>query len=92
MACEVGRHDEAYEHFIRAARADLRDVRGNAGDGIHAASAGGTWLATVMGFGGLRVGADGWTAQPRLPSHWRRLAFRWTYRGQPVRVELTHPE
>ena len=42
MACQVGKPEEAYEHFIRAARADLRDARGNAGDGIHAASAGGT--------------------------------------------------
>ena len=53
MACDVGKPDDAYEHFIRAVRADLRDVRGNAGDGIHAASAGGTWQAVVFGFGGL---------------------------------------
>jgi kojibiose phosphorylase len=59
MACDVGRPDDAYEHFIRAARADLRDVRGNAGDGIHGASAGGTWQAIVFGFAGLRVHADG---------------------------------
>ncbi|MGB8984890.1 MAG: glycoside hydrolase family 65 protein, partial [Anaerolineales bacterium] len=55
MACDVGKPDDAYEHFIRAVRADLRDVRGNAGDGIHAASAGGTWQAVVFGFGGLRI-------------------------------------
>ena len=42
MACEIGQPDDAYEHFLRAARADLHDVRGNADDGIHAASAAGT--------------------------------------------------
>ena len=88
MACEVGRPDEAYEHFIRAARADLRDVRGNAGDGIHGASAAGTWQAIAFGFGGLRVTAAGWAATPRLPRHWRRLRFRFFHRGQLQVVEL----
>ena len=88
MACEVGREEEAYEHFIRAARADLRNVRGNAGDGIHAASAGGTWQAVVFGFGGLRVTSDGWTTKPRLPRHWKRLAFKFFHRAKMYEVEL----
>jgi kojibiose phosphorylase len=92
MACDVGRPEEAYEHFIRAARADLRDVRGNAGDGIHAASAGGTWQAVVFGFGGLRVTREGWRTQPCLPRHWRRLRFRFCYRGEPVVVDLPNEQ
>ena len=88
MACEVGDPDEAYRHFIRAARADLRDVRGNAGDGIHGASAAGTWQTVVFGFGGLKFEADGWHTVPRLPRHWQTLTFRFMYHGQPVLVEL----
>jgi kojibiose phosphorylase len=88
LACDVGKPDDAYEHFIRAVRADLRDVRGNAGDGIHAASAGGTWQAVVFGFGGLRIGRDGWTTRPRLPRHWKRLAFRFFHRGQMHEVDI----
>ncbi len=88
MACQVGKPDDAYEHFMRALRADLYDVRGNADDGIHAASAGGTWQAIVFGFGGLRVTRDGWTLEPRLPKHWKRLAFRFFYRGKPAVVDL----
>jgi kojibiose phosphorylase len=90
MACDVGKPDDAYEHFIRAARADLRDVRHNAGDGIHGASAGGTWQAIVFGFGGLRVTPQGRSAEPRLPRHWKRLAFRFLYRGELQIVELTN--
>jgi kojibiose phosphorylase len=89
MACDVGKPDDAYEHFIRAVRADLRDVRGNAGDGIHAASAAGTWQSVVFGFGGLRVNAAGWTVNPRLPRHWKRLAFKFFHRGKLQEVELT---
>jgi kojibiose phosphorylase len=88
MACDVGKPDDAYEHFIRAVRADLRDVRGNAGDGIHAASAGGTWQAVVFGFGGLRVTPEGWTTQPRLPKDWKRLAFRFFHRGMLQEVDI----
>ena len=88
MACEVGKLDEAYDHFIRAARADLRDVRGNAGDGIHAASAAGTWQAVVFGFAGLRVTPDGWTTRPRLPKHWKRLAFKFFHRGKLQEVNI----
>jgi trehalose/maltose hydrolase-like predicted phosphorylase len=88
MACRLGKQEEAYEHFIRAARADLRDVRGNAGDGIHGASAGGIWQAAVFGFGGLRVGDQGWTVSPHLPHHWKKLSFRFTYRGQRQKVTI----
>jgi trehalose/maltose hydrolase-like predicted phosphorylase len=88
MACDVGKPDDAYEHFIRAVRADLRDVRGNAGDGIHAASAGGTWQAVVFGFGGLRVTPDSWTTHPRLPKHWKRLSFKFFYKGKLQEVDL----
>ncbi len=87
-ACETGKIEEAYQHFIQAARADLHDVRGNAGDGIHAASAGGIWQATVFGFAGLKVSDEGWTVSPRLPAHWKRLAFRFYYRGEPQCVDL----
>lgn len=91
MACEIGRIDEAYEHFLRAIRADLYDVRGNARDGIHAASAGGTWQAVVFGFGGLRLHSDGWELHPRLPKAWKRLAFRFFYRGQPQECVIRNP-
>ncbi len=88
VACMMGDPDGAYEHFIRAARADLRDVRGNAGDGIHGASAAGTWQAVVFGFGGLRLTAEGWTVTPRLPRGWTRLAFSFFRRGELIRIDL----
>jgi len=92
IACRVGKPDEAYEHFMRAALADLEDVRGNAHDGIHAASAGGIWQAIVFGFGGLRFEPDGPKTYPCLPRHWRRLVFRIRYRGQPYEFDLCNPQ
>jgi trehalose/maltose hydrolase-like predicted phosphorylase len=92
MACDVDRPEDAYGHFMRAARADLRDVRGNAVDGIHGASAGGTWQAVVFGFAGLRVTPEGWSTRPRLPKHWKRISFRFFHRGGLQTVEITNPQ
>lgn len=91
-ACEMDRPEEAYEHFMLAARADLRDVRGNAGDGIHAASAGGVWQAAVFGFAGLRLAGDGYEVTPTLPNHWRRLAFSFYLRGERHSVDIVREE
>ncbi len=82
LAARQGEPEEAYEHFLRAARVDLLNVRGNTGDGVHAASAGGLWQAAIFGFGGVRLTAEGPIAHPQLPPHWRRLAFRLKYRGR----------
>jgi len=88
MACRMGDCAAGYVHFLRAARADLLDVRHNAGDGIHGASAGGLWQAAVFGFGGLRVHEHGWDTQPSLPERWTRLAFKFFYRGELQSVDI----
>jgi len=82
QACELDKPEEAYEHLMRAALVDLEDVRGNADDGVHAASAGGVWQAVVFGFGGVRLTDDGPIATPRLPPNWTRLKFRLCWRDQ----------
>ncbi|HSK35048.1 MAG TPA: family 65 glycosyl hydrolase, partial [Propionicimonas sp.] len=89
MACRSGDPEVGYQHFLRAARADLLDVRHNAGDGIHGASAGGLWQAVVFGFAGLEVTADGWRTRPMLPPGWRRISFSFEHHGvrQHVVVE-----
>ncbi|HMN11855.1 MAG TPA: glycoside hydrolase family 65 protein [Bellilinea sp.] len=89
MASRTG-DERAYSFFTQAARADLFDVRGNASDGIHGASAGGVWQAVVFGFGGLRRlhGSGKWTAVPRLPKHWTRLKFKIMDRGELVTFDL----
>lgn len=80
LACRMG-DATAYEHFMRAARADLFDVRHNAGDGIHGASAGGLWQAVVFGFAGLTRDGERWTLDPHLPDTWQRVSFKIVDRG-----------
>ena len=89
IACRAGDVTTAYQHFQRAAQADLVDVRGNARDGIHGASAGGLWQAVVFGFAGLSVGDDEWHVNPSLPPGWIRVSFGFTWRGQRQEVVVT---
>jgi kojibiose phosphorylase len=88
LAARMQDHAAAHENFWRAAQADLYDVRSNAGDGIHGASAGGLWQAVVFGFAGLRRGANGWETHPCLPEHWTRVAFKIMDHGELVSVEV----
>jgi kojibiose phosphorylase len=91
IACELGDTQAAFEHFLRAARADLKDVRGNAGDGIHGASAGGIWQAVVFGFAGLQLFSDRWEVKPCLPAHWKRLSFHFVQHGRIQTVNIQNP-
>ncbi|MCC5634318.1 glycoside hydrolase family 65 protein [Nostoc sp. CHAB 5844] len=82
LACDLNQPTEAYTHFLRAALVDLEDVRLNAGEGIHAASAGGVWQSVVYGFGGVRMTQFGPVACPNLPPSWTRLKFRLQWRNE----------
>src|SRR4030095_4763098 len=75
MASEVGYADDALRYFHTASTVDLEDLHGNAKDGIHVASCGGTWLALVAGFGGLRDFDGEVRFAPRLPAAWDGLRF-----------------
>jgi alpha,alpha-trehalose phosphorylase len=92
IASEVGYADAAMEYFVHACAVDLADVHGNTVDGLHVASCGGTWLALVAGFGGLRDYDGGVSFRPRLPESWDRLRFRVQVRGQTIEVDMTPGE
>lgn len=81
LASDLDKTSEAYKYFMKAALVDLEDVRGNAAEGIHGASAGGVWQAVVFGFGGFQVTENGPVVNPHLPPGWTRLKFKIHWRG-----------
>jgi alpha,alpha-trehalose phosphorylase len=89
IAAEVGHMDLAFDYLGEAALIDLRDLEHNTRDGVHIASLAGTYVALVMGFGGLRFADEAVGFAPRLPQGLTRLAFTLLLRGRRLRVEIT---
>jgi alpha,alpha-trehalose phosphorylase len=90
VAAEVGHLELAYDYFAESALLDLDDINHNTHDGLHLASLGGTLIAVVAGFGGLRDDDASLTLMPRLPDALTRLAFRFRFRGRQIKVEVDH--
>jgi kojibiose phosphorylase len=90
MGIEVGDPRRAVQYFRRAAFVDLVDNQGNTAEGIHIASAGGTWQMIVCGFGGFRVRNGQMTFKPWLPPDWDAVGFRLKWHGNTVSVSANH--
>jgi alpha,alpha-trehalose phosphorylase len=88
VAADVGYCDKACRYFADACAMDLGDVGGNVRDGLHVAALGGTWMALVYGFAGLRDHGGRLRFRPALPRGWRRLRFSLLVRGSLVEVTL----
>jgi len=88
IAAEVGHLELAYDYFGEAALIDLDNIEHNTRDGLHIASLAGAWIVAVAGFGGMRDHDGSLTFAPRLPQRLRRLAFRLSFRGRLLVVEV----
>jgi alpha,alpha-trehalose phosphorylase len=92
VAAEVGHVELAYDYFAEAALLDLADTNRNTRDGIHLASLAGAWIAAVCGFGGMRDHDGQLSFAPHLPASMTRLAFRVSFAGRRLQVEVDHDE
>jgi maltose phosphorylase len=81
LAAKIGYQEKSYEMYLRTARLDLDDYNNDTDDGLHITSMGGTWMAFVMGFGGLRVKDGILKFNPFLPEQWKSYSFRVDFRG-----------
>ncbi len=88
-AADAGHLRLAFDYAAEAALIDLHDLHRNTRDGLHLASLAGTWIALVMGFGGMRDFGDRMAFAPRLPDALTRLAFSILHRGRCLRVDVT---
>ncbi len=76
LAARLGRMDKAYELYLRTARLDLEDYNHDTRDGCHITSMSGTWMAIVIGFGGLRSSKTMLELAPSLPDQWNGYTFK----------------
>ncbi len=92
IAAETGHLGLAYDYLAEAALMDLADLEHNTRDGLHIAALAGSWIALVVGLGGLRNQRELVSFAPRLPAGLARLAFTVSVRGRRLQVEVTGRE
>ncbi|MFT4230323.1 MAG: glycosyl hydrolase family 65 protein [Microbacterium sp.] len=92
MGIQVGDRDRALQYFTRSALVDLADNQGNTHEGMHIASAAGTWSTLVNGFGGFEVDHGELVLRPWIPDEWEGVRYRITWREFRLRVSVGHDE
>ncbi|MBN1585866.1 MAG: glycoside hydrolase family 65 protein [Candidatus Omnitrophica bacterium] len=87
-AAELGEKEAAYNFFRAAAFLDLENVMNNTHEGIHAASLGNVWMATIYGFAGLTHVRDELHIKPRLPKAWSQLSFSYRWKETDLKFVI----
>lgn len=88
LAAKLKKYDKTYEMYLRTARLDLDNYNHDTEDGCHITSMGGTWMAFVMGFGGLRVKNNKLSFDPFIPAKWKSFSFRINFRGTHLKIQV----
>jgi trehalose/maltose hydrolase-like predicted phosphorylase len=86
-AARLGETETALRYLRQAAVEDL-ELDPNSAGGIRIAGLGSLWQAIVLGFAGLDLKGDALGLDPRLPSHWRSLSFRVSWRSRSVAIRI----
>jgi beta-phosphoglucomutase family hydrolase len=91
LAWEMKMFDTGWELYMDALRSDLVDIQGGTtGEGIHCGVMAGSVYDVMATFAGLDLSGDLPSLQPVLPSHWKELEFRFTFRGTEFTVFVDH--
>ena len=88
LAARIGRPEKAYEMYLRTARLDLDDYNNDTEDGLHITSMGGTWMAFVEAFGGMRVKNGQLHLNPFIPGSWENYSFKINFHGSHLEIQM----
>lgn len=88
LAADLRENEQAYKLFNRATMIDLGPVEWSSEEGIHAASLGGIWQCTVLGFAGVRLYGEELRIQPNLPDSWNSVKAIIYWKGQKLNLEV----
>jgi hypothetical glycosyl hydrolase len=89
VAARCGDNEEAYRFFQEACLIDLGPNPHSSDEGLHAASLGAIWLATVFGFANMAMKNDRLSVDPNLPKEWTELEFPILWHGTRLRITVT---
>ena len=88
LAGAIGYESKAYKLYLQTARLDLDDYNNDTADGCHITSMGGTWMAFVKGFGGMRIKKGKLSFSPIIPEKWDSYSFRINFRESILEINV----
>ncbi|WP_375088253.1 glycoside hydrolase family 65 protein [Peribacillus sp. RS7] len=92
VAARAGELEKSYEFFHEASLIDLGPNPLSSDEGLHAASLGAIWMATMFGFANISIKDHRLSLKPNMPSDWSELAFPLIFRGSRLHIILTHKQ
>ncbi len=91
MGLRVDDSQRAYSYLERSAYVDITNNQRNTREGIHAASAGGTWQCITLGYCGMSISKENvLTFNPHLPQRWNDVSFSIVWKGDVLRIHVSH--
>ena len=88
LANMIGDKRLSWELYLDALTSDYDDIQGGTtAEGIHSGVMAGTVLIALGTYAGLNLRSDMVKITPSLPEHWRRIGFRFTFRGESYKVD-----
>jgi hypothetical glycosyl hydrolase len=90
VAARAGEKAKSYKFFREASLIDLGPNPSSSDEGVHAASLGAIWMATMFGFANVSIKDHRLSLKPNMPSEWTELAFPVIFRGSRLHINLTH--
>ena len=93
LANMVDDMDLSWKLYMDALTSDYQDIQGGTtAEGIHAGVIAGTILVALQSYAGLDLQGEEPKLNPKLPEHWRRMEFGFTFKGKNYRCEVTRDE
>lgn len=90
VAARCDDQENSYRFFQEACLIDLGPNPKSSDEGLHAASLGANWLATIFGFANISMDINRLKINPKLPSEWEKLSFPFQWQGSILSFTITH--
>jgi kojibiose phosphorylase len=79
MAAQLSFLSKASHYFSISVNTDKKDIFNNTSGGMHAPSVGGSWIAMIYGFCGIRILEGKLLITPNLPDNWQSVSIKFHY-------------